>query len=147
MFKEKTDGTILEHVDTDRTTILKEDTSFEGKLSFEGGVIVNGKFTGEIFSNGELIIGKTGRVDGKIEIGSVVIHGHVQGDIKAQQKIVINAPASVQGDIVAPSLMIEEGAVFEGNCSMGKTVENNKPLEYQPKRFVAPEDTIEANLN
>lgn len=148
MFKERADGTISEqHMDTNKTTILKEDTSFEGKLSFEGGVIINGKFTGEIFSNGELIIGKTGRVDGKIEIGSIVIHGQVQGDIKAQQKIVINAPASVQGDIVAPSLMIEEGAVFEGNCSMGKTVANSKPLEYKTNKHVDPDDAIEANLN
>jgi len=148
MFKEKADGTLSEQrLDADKTTILKEDTSFEGKLSFEGGVIINGKFTGEIFSNGELVIGKTGRVDGRIEIGSVVIQGQVHGDIKAQQKIVINAPASVQGDIVAPSLIIEEGAVFEGNCSMGKTVANSKPLEYDNSKYVAPSDTIEANLN
>ena len=67
-----------------------------------------------------MIVGKTGLVEGDVQIGSIVVHGQVNGNIKAKQKIVINAPAEVRGDIVAPSLIIEEGAVFEGNCAMGK---------------------------
>lgn len=104
----------------DNTTILKEDASFEGKLIFEGNVLVCGKFKGEIFSAGELVVGKTGYLEGSVEIGSINIKGEVKGNIKAKQKIVINAPAAVRGDIAAPSLIIEEGAVFEGNCSMGR---------------------------
>jgi len=106
----------------DNVTILKEDASFEGKLIFEGNVLVNGKFSGEIFSSGELEVGKTGYLEGTVEIGSILINGEVKGNIKAKQKIVINAPAAVRGDITAPSLIIEEGAVFEGNCSMGCNV-------------------------
>lgn len=147
MFKEKIEGALGNQMDTEKTTILKEDTSFEGKLSFEGAVIINGKFTGEIFSSGDLIIGKTGNVEGKIGIGSVVIHGEVSGDISARQKIVINSPASVQGDIVAPSLIIEEGAVFEGNCSMGKTAATTKTRDLGAAKFVEPEPVIEHNLN
>lgn len=146
MFKEKIEGS-LGQVETEKTTILKEDTSFEGKLSFEGAVIINGKFNGEILSSGDLIIGKTGNVEGKIEIGSVVIHGEVNGDIKARQKIVINSPASVQGDIVAPSLIIEEGAVFEGNCSMGKIAGATKTRELGTAAYAEPEAAIEHNLN
>lgn len=101
------------------TTILREDASFEGKLVFDGNVLVNGKFVGEIHSAGELTIGNGGYVEGSVEIGAIHIFGEVKGNIKAKQKIVINAPAVVKGDITAPSLVIEEGAVFEGNCSMG----------------------------
>jgi cytoskeletal protein CcmA (bactofilin family) len=147
MFKEKIEGSLGNQIETEKTTILKEDTSFEGKLSFEGAVIINGKFSGEILSSGDLIIGKTGNVEGKIEIGSVVIHGEVSGDIKARQKIVINAPASVQGDIVAPSLMIEEGAVFEGNCSMGKMAASTKTRDVTASAYDEPASTIEHNLN
>jgi len=106
------------------TTILDKDASFEGKLTFEGTVVINGQFKGEIFSNGHLVIGQGGLVEGKIDIGSILIEGEVRGNIHAKEKIEVNAPAIVQGDISAPSLVMKEGAVFEGNCSMGKK-ENN----------------------
>lgn len=102
------------------STILDKDASFEGKMTFEGAVLVNGKFKGEIFSDGALIVGEGGLVEGQIEIGTIEIKGEVRGNISAKQKIEINAPAVVQGDISAPSLIIKEGAIFEGNCSMGK---------------------------
>lgn len=126
MFREKEAHAMNMNDTNDNTTVLKEDASFEGKLIFEGNVLVNGKFKGEIYSSGELTIGKTGYVEGQVEIGTVVILGEVNGNIKAKQKIVINAPAVVRGDIVAPSLIIEEGAVFEGNCSMGRDVTDKK---------------------
>lgn len=121
MFREKGSEALTMNPVTDErnTTILREDASFEGKLVFEGNVLVNGKFKGEIHSSGDLTIGSGGYVEGTVEIGTVHIFGEVRGNIKAKQKIVINAPAVVRGDIVAPSLVIEEGAVFEGNCSMG----------------------------
>lgn len=127
MFREKGEALDMSvHNITDNTTILKEDASFEGKLVFEGSVMVNGKFKGEIYSSGELIIGRSGFVEGEVEIGVINIHGEVKGNIRAKQKIVINSPAVVRGDITAPSLIIEEGAVFEGNCSMGAVANNDQ---------------------
>lgn len=106
-------------VNAENTTILRQDASFDGKLVFDGNVLVNGKVKGEIISSGDLTVGSTGLVDGVVEIGTIHVFGEVRGNIRAKQKIVINAPAVVKGDIVAPSLVIEEGAVFEGNCAMG----------------------------
>ncbi len=125
MFREKNEALDMNqhNLNHDNATVLKEDASFEGKLVFEGSVMVNGKFKGEVYSSGELIIGRSGLVEGTVEIGTIHIHGEVRGNIKAKQKIVINSPATVRGDIVAPSLIIEEGAVFEGNCSMGNVGE------------------------
>ena len=124
----------------DRTTVLKEDASFEGKLMFEGNVCVDGKFKGEIFSSGDLTVGSTGVVEGQIEIGAINILGEVRGNIKASRKIVINAPAVVRGDIVAPSLIIEEGAVFEGNCSMGNSEAYNSRSNVVGFQKTAEED-------
>ncbi|HBF13236.1 MAG TPA: hypothetical protein DDW49_07605 [Deltaproteobacteria bacterium] len=119
MFGEK--GEALKLADNQTvSTILDKECTFEGKMTFEGTVIINGKFMGEIFSDGNLYIGEGGYVEGKIEIGSIQIQGEVHGNIIAKNKIEINAPAVVQGDIAAPSLIIKEGAVFEGNCSMGR---------------------------
>lgn len=127
MFREKGEEAMHYNVvDSENTTIIREDASFEGKMVFDGNVMVNGKFKGEIISAGELTVGTGGLVEGVLQIGTINIFGEVRGNIKAKQKIVINAPATVKGDIEAPSLVIQEGAVFEGNCTMGKAkgVEN-----------------------
>ena|SRR3989338_4816851 len=120
MFGEKGEALKLADYPKDVNTVLDKETTFEGKMTFEGCVIINGKFKGEIFSDGVLIIGEGGYVEGHVEIGSIRIQGHVRGNIVAKEKIEINAPAVVQGDITAPSLIIKEGAIFEGNCAMGK---------------------------
>lgn len=121
MFREKNEDNMdYDVVDSENTTIIRQDASFEGKMVFDGNVMVNGKFKGEIISAGELTVGSGGLVDGAVHIGTINIFGEVRGNIKAKQKIVINAPAVVKGDIEAPSLVIQEGAVFEGNCAMGK---------------------------
>lgn len=125
MFGDKAEAEKLEGVSSDVTTILDKECSFEGKMTFEGTVAVYGKFKGEVFSEGKLVIGEGGYVDGKIDIGVIEIQGEVRGNIKAKEKIEINAPAVVQGDISAPSLVIKEGAVFEGTCSMGGAGKEN----------------------
>ena len=107
------------------STVLDKESTFEGKMTFEGCVVIHGKFKGEIFSDGNLIIGEGGFVEGKIDIGNIQIQGEVRGNIHAKEKIEILAPAVVQGDISAPSLIIKEGAVFEGNCSMGRQDRKN----------------------
>lgn len=100
--------------------LLEKGCEFDGKLTFEGTVRINGKFTGEIFSDGTLIIGEGANVDAKIDVGSVLIHGEVTGNITAHDRIEMHTPAVVQGDITAQTLVIDEGVVFEGSCSMGK---------------------------
>lgn len=125
MFGEKGEALKMSDYSREISTILDKESTFEGKLTFQGCVIINGKFKGEIFSEGSLIIGEGGFVEGHIDIGSIQIQGEVRGNIVAKEKIEINAPAIVQGDIMAPSLIIKEGAVFEGNCSMGRNQKGN----------------------
>lgn len=126
MFGEKGEALKVTTHSRDVNTVLDKEASFEGKMTFEGSVLINGKFNGEIFSDGYLIIGEGGYVEGHIEIGTVQIQGEVKGNITAKEKIEINAPAVVRGDIAAPSLIIKEGAVFEGNCTMGRKAGESK---------------------
>lgn len=119
----------LKLIDSNPNTLLDQGCQFEGKLTFEGSVQINGRFKGEIFSEGTLIIGDGGEVEGRIEIDTVVISGKVIGTIRAKKKIEMSAPAWVQGDISAPALVIHEGAIFQGNCSMGKTVLDNQEIK------------------
>ncbi len=118
MFGEK--DRALKLVSEEAMTLLDKGAEFEGKLTFEGKVQINGRFRGEIFSEGTLLIGEGAQVDAKIEIDTVIIQGQVTGNIVAKRRIEMHPPAVVKGDIVSPGLVVSEGAVFEGNCSMGR---------------------------
>src|SRR5262249_28745653 len=118
MFGEK--DRALKLVSEDLMTILDRGAEFEGKLTFEGKVQINGKFRGEIFSEGTLMVGEGAEIDARIEIDTIIIQGNVTGNIQAKRRIEMHPPAVVKGDIVSPSLVVSEGAVFEGNCSMGR---------------------------
>src|SRR5258705_10102190 len=91
---------------------------FEGKLHFEGQVRIDGTFTGEITTTDLLIIGEGAKVSATINCGSVEIKGDITGNINASDSIVLRATARVQADVYAPSLVVDKGAVFEGNTRM-----------------------------
>jgi cytoskeletal protein CcmA (bactofilin family) len=97
---------------------LGRDTEFEGKFSFTGAVRVDGKISGEIFSNGTLIVGESAVINSKIHVADIIISGEVHGDIFAEKKIEITVPGKLFGNIKTPKLVLEEGVIFEGNCKM-----------------------------
>jgi cytoskeletal protein CcmA (bactofilin family) len=80
---------------------------------------VDGHFSGRISStSGTLIVGNNGTVDANIEVAVAVIHGAINGDIIATQRLELGRAARVHGNIQTPSLVIEQGAIFEGSCKM-----------------------------
>jgi len=99
-------------------TLLGRGTSFEGKLTFEGTVRIDGKLTGEIFSDDVLVIGEGAEVKAKIEVGTLIVEGMVEGNVRASRLIELHAPARVRGNLDTPQLLIEKGVLFDGNCKM-----------------------------
>jgi cytoskeletal protein CcmA (bactofilin family) len=100
------------------TTLLGRGSEFEGKLTFEGTVRIDGKLTGEIFSDDVLVVGEGAEVKAEINVGSIVIEGSVHGNIHAKRSVEIHTPAKVRGNIITPSLFVEKGVLFDGNCQM-----------------------------
>ena len=100
------------------TTILGKGSAFDGKLTFEGAVRIDGDFSGEIRTDGTLIVGESAEVRAQIHAATVVIEGVVRGDVAATEAIEIHAPARVYGNLATPSLEIQKGSVFEGNSQM-----------------------------
>jgi len=98
--------------------LLGRGSEFEGKLTFEGTVRIDGKFTGEIVSNDTLIIGEGARVKAEIAVATVIIYGDVIGNVKAKSAVELHAPARLKGNITSPALAVDKGVVFDGSCIM-----------------------------
>ena len=114
---------------------LGKDTEFEGKFSFTGAVRIDGKLSGEIFSNGTLIVGESAIIKSQIHVAEMIISGEVHGDIFAEKKIEITVPGKLFGNIQTPKLVLEEGVIFEGNCKMKDLKEEKKKdLDLSPKK-------------
>lgn len=94
-------------------------TDVTGEANFKAMMRVDGHFSGRISStSGTLIVGNNGTVDANIEVAVAVIHGAINGDIIATQRLELGRAAKVHGNIQTPSLVIEQGAIFEGSCKM-----------------------------
>ena len=100
------------------TTLLGRGAAFEGKLTFEGTVRIDGRFKGEVFSDDVLVIGEGAHVEATIDVGEVIIQGTVVGNITAKRAIEIHAPGRVKGDLHTPTLQIDKGVIFEGRSFM-----------------------------
>jgi cytoskeletal protein CcmA (bactofilin family) len=99
-------------------TLLGPGSFFEGKLTFEGTVRIDGKLSGEIFSNDVLVIGEGAEVTAEIDVGVIIVEGSVTGNIRAKRAVELHAPARMRGNLETPSLFIDKGVLFEGQCRM-----------------------------
>lgn len=114
--------------DTRVNSFLDKGTEFDGKLAFEGAVRINGRFSGEIFSEGTLYVGENGEVNAEVQVSTAIISGVVTGDVIATAKVELQRSARLRGNIRTQVLKIEEGALFEGNCQMHfEEASANKP--------------------
>lgn len=117
---------------TDLTALLGKGTRFEGKLSFEGTVHVDGTFTGQISTEDLLVVGEGARVDADVTCGSLVVHGELNGNVKARDSVELHAPARVTGELATPSLMIEKGVLFVGASKMERAESEPRMIPYKP---------------
>jgi cytoskeletal protein CcmA (bactofilin family) len=105
---------------SDLTAFIDEGSEIEGKYTFSGTVMLNGKFSGEIVSSDSLIIGEKGVVSATVRAGIVLINGEVIGNVFATERVELRGTARVYGDVEAPVIVVEEGVLFEGHCKMTK---------------------------
>jgi cytoskeletal protein CcmA (bactofilin family) len=112
----------------DLSAFIDEASEIEGKYTFSGTVMLNGKFKGEISSNDTLIIGEKGVINASIRAGIVLISGEVVGNVLGLERVELRGTARVFGDVEAPVVVVEEGVLFEGHCRMTK----QRPADTQP---------------
>lgn len=120
---------------TEITALLGRGTRFEGKLSFEGRVRIDGTFKGEIKSDDTLIIGDGAEVHAEIDVATVIVRGGaVHGNIRSRNAIEIHAPGRVVGNLHSPSLFIDRGVEFQGSCRMDPVEPEAAPPAASPER-------------
>ena len=120
---------------------LGKGSTFEGKLTFEGKVQIDGNFVGEIFSTDTLVIGEGADVRAEIDVGTAVVHGKMEGHIRATDCIELRAPGEMRGNIEAPQLEVERGVLFQGNCKMTDAPASRPPATPQYKAPAVPAAT------
>jgi len=103
---------------SDLNALLGRGSEFDGKLTFEGTVRIDGKFTGSIVSNDVLVVGEGAKIAAEITCGTIIVHGEITGNIKARNTVELHHPAKVRGNVETPVLMIEKGVMFEGQTKM-----------------------------
>ena len=111
------------------TALLGQGTSYQGKLTFEGRVRIDGSFDGEVFSPGTLVIGEGAEIRGTLDVGVlIVLGGEVWGNVHARELVELHAGAVVHADVETPQVFIDRGAIFDGRCTMGD--EANTPSSH-----------------
>lgn len=104
--------------------LLGRGSEFDGKLTFEGTVRIDGSFSGQISTTDTLIVGEGATVAAEITCGTLVVHGEITGNISASVSVELHKPARVKGDVTTPSLMVERGVFFQGNSKMSEQASN-----------------------
>jgi cytoskeletal protein CcmA (bactofilin family) len=103
----------------DLNGFLDEGVEFSGELRFRDTLRIDGRAKGRIVSDNTLIVGETGQVDAEIDCGVVSIRGRVSGTVRGRQRIELLAGCRVEATLVAPKLLVEDGAFYQGDCRMG----------------------------
>jgi cytoskeletal protein CcmA (bactofilin family) len=104
----------------DLSGFLGEGTLISGDIRFPEILRVDGRITGKVHSEKELVVGETGDVEAEIDVGILSVNGRVSGTIRVRERMTIHPRGQVRGELLLekPGLIIEEGGIFEGTIEM-----------------------------
>jgi len=124
-------------------------TVINGEINSDADIRIDGTVKGNVISKGKIVLGATGQIEGDIRSENAYLEGRVNGKVEVADLLILSKTSFVNGDIMIKKLVVEEGAKFNGRCTMGvqvnrqqtpdvtnKTPENNNKIE--------PNKTIEA---
>lgn len=104
--------------DSEDITIISNGVKVEGKVSSNGSIRLDGIIQGDILCQGNITIGESGEVYGKVNGQSITIGGKVEGIVNAKEKLILEAKADLKGDVFTKILVVEAGARFDGKSNM-----------------------------
>lgn len=104
-------------------SIIGEGSEFKGEFKLNGLLRIDGKFKGTIDTDGKVLIGQSGEAVTDIKARVVIVGGTVRGNIFASERVTLLSTAHIEGNIITNGLIMEEGVVFNGNCTINKRIE------------------------
>ncbi|MCF8713663.1 polymer-forming cytoskeletal protein [Joostella atrarenae] len=118
-----------------QTNRIVENTKIKGDLTSEADIRIDGELEGSIIAKGKVVIGRSGKVSGKIQCMNADVEGRFDGDLKVENVLTLKGTAVIEGDVVVGKLAVEPGATFNAACSMkGASLKSLKEDEQrQPK--------------
>lgn len=112
-------------IDIDAKNVIGTGSQFFGKYKIEGNLRIDGKFEGENLFVEHIQIGPQAKVKTDVEAVSIVVEGIVIGNLNASTRILLLSTARVLGNIKTPELIIQDGVVLEGSCTISHYELNN----------------------
>lgn len=139
MFKSNTKNTNMKSSNSapDRLNRIVEGTNIVGDFKAQSNIRIDGFVKGTVKTEGKLVIGNTGVIEGDIECENADVEGKIVGNLVVNGLLTLKQTADIEGDIKTQKLAIEPGAKFTGQCKMGKGTVQQKPM---------PENNGKANL-
>jgi cytoskeletal protein CcmA (bactofilin family) len=131
----KEDNTTTRAISTSpgAVNILSTGSEFEGKVKTEGDIRIDGRFVGDLVCHAKMIIGPSGNFTGTITCENAVIEGSFSGTLIVKGLLEVKEAGKLNGEIQTGKLIVQSGAIFDVNCSMGAITGSSKP---RPKQEV-----------
>ena len=123
--------------------LLDASVEFTGTITCQESIRIDGRCTGELYSDHSVIIGEPAVLKMVIEADAVVVAGQVDGDITARRKITLERTARVNGNLCTPGIVIQEGAKLKGRIVIGSEAETAQRAQAEPARRAEAESLAE----
>ena len=107
-----------EQVNAKISSIIGEDMVMEGKITAKEAVRIEGTMNGDVISEGTLVISITGKVTGNVKGSNIMVAGTIEGDLTSGGRTEVAASGKIYGNISTKSLIVDENAIFQGQCNM-----------------------------
>ena len=107
-------------METPARNLIGNGTTIKGDIESNGDIRIDGHLIGSLKSNGKVVIGQTGVMEGDLTCKQAEVSGVVKGNINTEELTALKSTSRVEVDLNTKQLLIEVGAQFSGKCNMGQ---------------------------
>lgn len=117
----------MSDANTPPKSVISAEVEIHGTIKTSGSIQIDGRVEGEIISQGDVLLGKSGTIKGNLNVNSISVSGTIQGNISAKDRIELKSTARLMGDIKAKRLAVEDGVTFVGKSEVNPT---GQPIKF-----------------
>jgi cytoskeletal protein CcmA (bactofilin family) len=122
-------NTVKKTVSSAAVNMIGNGTVIIGEIKSKGDIRVDGSLNGSIETEGKVVVGQEGVVEGDVICKDADVAGVLKAKITVSQLLSLKSSAKLHGDIITNKLSIEPGATFTGSCSMGAVIKDIKDIK------------------